>query len=67
MTVGFLLMWRLADDGKRIHAMDAFLESDSLLIGEGFKEGKALGSEPDSSWRMTGSAYQAVDVLAVVR
>ena len=40
-----------------------WLVCDSLFIGEGFREGKALPLELIGGWRMTGSAYQAMDVL----
>ena len=29
--------------GSAYNAMDVFVECDSLFIGEGFREGKALG------------------------
>ena len=39
-----------SDDGKRFQAMDVFVSCDSLFIGEGFREGEALGFSPD--WRL---------------
>ena len=38
------------NDEKRIYAMDVSVSCDSLFIREGFREGMALGSEPD--WRL---------------
>ena len=40
--------WRLT--GSASNAMDVLVGCDSLFIGEGFREGKALMSEPD--WRL---------------
>ena len=39
------------------------VERDSLFIREGFREGRHSCFSLMGGWRMTGSAYQAMDVL----
>ncbi len=54
---------RLADDGKRLPAMDVLFSRESFLRRGEFLERGWVPSRRILGWWMTGSALQAVDVV----
>ena len=55
---------RLADDGKRIQCDGrCCMHVDSLRIGKGFREGMALGSQPNKRLTDAGRRIYTMDVL----
>ena len=49
--------------GSASNAMDVLVRCDSLFIGEGFREGMALGFFSDSRLADDGKRIYAMDVL----
>ena len=66
--IAILVGSRLADDGKRTQCDGRFsFRAIAYVKGRGLGKGKQSGRSLIRGWRMTGSAYNAMDVLVIVR